>query len=208
MTLLRMKEAAEYSGFHPQTIRKYIDQGIIQGTRIGTHRFVDTRELDRLMGRLEHDTIPPGENTAVIYARVSTRKQQDNLIRQKERLVKFCEEKKLTVVEIIEDIGSGVIEIRRGLKKVFQLIRKRKIRYIVVEYRDRLTRFGLGYLKELFEDYKVELLVVHLENGSEEEELVRDLIAIVTSFSARLYGRRGAKKIIRAIKEEVNAHGE
>lgn len=208
MTLLRMKEAAEYSGLHPQTIRKYIDQGIIQGTRIGTHRFVDTRELDRLMGRLEHDTIPPGENTAVIYARVSTRKQQDNLMRQKERLVKFCEEKKLTVVEIIEDIGSGVIEIRRGLKKVFQLIRKRKIRYIVVEYRDRLTRFGLGYLKELFEDYNVELLVVHPENGSEEEELVRDLIAIVTSFSARLYGRRGAKKIIRAIKEEVNAHGE
>lgn len=208
MTLLRMKEAAEYSGLHPQTIRKYIDQGIIQGTRIGTHRFVDTRELDRLMGRLGHDTIPPGENTAVIYARVSTRKQQDNLLRQKERLVKFCEEKKLSVVEIIEDIGSGVNENRRGLKKVFQLIRKRKTRYIVVEYRDRLTRFGLGYLKELFEDYNVELLVVHPENGSEEEELVRDLIAIVTSFSARLYGRRGAKKIIRAIKEEVNAHGE
>lgn len=208
MTLLRIAEAATYTGLHPHTLRKYIDQGVIIGTRIGTHRFVDTHQLDLLMGRRKTDAPAPADNTAIIYARVSTRKQQANLIRQKDRLITYCREQGLVVVALITDIASGVNEHRRGLNKLFQLIRKRKARFLVVEYRDRLVRFGLGYLKEFFKDYHVQLRVVHPENGTPEEDLVQDLIALVTSFSPRIYGRRGANKIIETVQAEVKAHGQ
>ncbi|RLI19008.1 IS607 family transposase [Candidatus Bathyarchaeota archaeon] len=198
MPLMRMKEAAEYTGLHPNTLRKYIDRGLIKGVRIGTHRFVEKTELDRIMGRLPS----PEDNTAIIYARVSTRKQAEYLKRQRERLIDYCKNKGLKIVDIIEDIGSGLNERRRGLKKLLKLIREGKAKKVVVEYEDRLARFGLGYLKEIFDDYGVELVVVNQESKSPEEELVKDLIAIVTSFSGRIYGKRGAKRIIQTIKEE------
>jgi len=198
MPLMRMKEAAEYTGLHPNTLRKYIDRGLIKGVRIGTHRFVEKAELDRIMGRLPS----PEDNTAIIYARVSTRKQAEYLKRQRERLIDYCKNKGLKIVDIIEDIGSGLNERRRGLKKLLKLIREGKAKKVVVEYEDRLARFGLGYLKEIFDDYGVELVVVNQESKSPEEELVKDLIAIVTSFSGRIYGKRGAKRIIQTIKEE------
>ena len=201
MPLMRMKGAAEYTGLHPNTLRKYIDRGLIKGVRIGTHRFVEKAELDRIMGRLSS----PEDNTAIIYARVSTRKQAEYLKRQREQLIDYCKNKGLKIVDIIEDIGSGLNERRRGLKKLLKLIREGKAKKVVVEYEDRLARFGLGYLKEIFDDYGVELVVANQESKSPEEELVRDLIAIVTSFSGRIYGKRGAKRIIQTIKEE-SAH--
>ena len=195
---MRVKEAAEYLGVHPNTLRKYIDKGVIRGVRIGTHRFVEKAELDRVMGRLS----APEKNTAIIYARVSTRKQMEYLKRQRERLVDFCKKEGLKIVEIIEDVGSGLNERRRGLKKLLKLVREGKAKKVVVEYDDRLARFGLNYLKEIFEDHGVELVVVNRESKSPEEELVRDLIAIVTLFSGRIYGKRGAKRIVQTIKEE------
>jgi putative resolvase len=200
MPLLRMKEAAEYSGLHPHTLRKYVDQGIIQGARIGTHRYVDTRELDRIMGRSAGFQEANGRTT-LIYARVSTRKQNDNLERQKQRLLAYCAEHGLQVVEVITEIASGINENRRGLKKLLKLIRKRKAKCVVIEYKDRLARLGLNYLLELFKEYGIQLLVVQETDQTPEEELVQDLITIVTSYSARIYGKRGAQNIIKAIKE-------
>jgi predicted site-specific integrase-resolvase len=95
-----------------------------------------------------------------------------------------------------------VNENRRGLKKLFRLARKHKLRAIVVEYKDRLARFGYSYLEELFKDHGVDIRIVNEDETSLEEELVQDLISIVTSFSARIYGKRGAKNIIQVIKKE------
>ena len=105
MTLLRMQEASEYSGLHPHTLRKYIDEGVIKGRKIGTHRYVDTRELDRLMGCEEGQDSTIGEEV-VIYARVSTRKQQENLERQKQRLEDYCKEHGWNIVETVHEIAS------------------------------------------------------------------------------------------------------
>jgi excisionase family DNA binding protein len=203
MALMRMKEASEHTGLHPHTLRKYIDQGVIRGVRIGKHRYVERAELDKLMGAIEAK--PKG---AVVYARVSTKKQQDagNLSRQKERLLAYCAENRLGVVDTIEDTASGMNEGRRGLKKLFKLARRGKIDAVVVEYKDRLARFGFEYLREALSSYGVKIIVVEEnESKSPNEELVEDLIAIVTSFSARLYGKRGSKKIIETIREECHA---
>ena len=85
-----------------------------------------------------------------IYARVSAKKQQDagNLNRQRERLLSYCAANKLEVVDVIEDVASGVNENRKGLKKLFELARRGEIDAVVVEYKDRLARFGFEYLKE------------------------------------------------------------
>ena len=203
MALMRMKEASKYTGLHPHTLRKYIDRGVIKGVRIGKHRFVEKAELDRLMGKIATQL-----KGAVIYTRVSTKKQRDagNLDRQRERLLNYCAENRLKVVGVIEDTASGVNENRRGLMKLFKLVKKGEIDTIVIEYKDRLARFGFEYLKEAFASYGVKIVVLEEnESKSPNEELVEDLIAIVTSFSARLYGKRGAKKIISAIKGECRA---
>lgn len=201
MPLMRMKEAAKHTGLHPHTLRKYIDQGVIKGVRIGKHRHVERAELDRLMGIIEKR--PAG---VAIYARVSTKKQQDagNLNRQRERLLSYCATNKLKVIDIIEDVASGVNENRKGLGKLFKLARKGEIDAVVVEYKDRLARFGFEYLKDALASYGVKIIIMEEnESKSPNEELLEDLIAIVTSFSARLYGKRGAKKSCR--KEECRA---
>ena len=147
------------------------------------------------------------EKTAVIYCRVSTRKQRRYLENQKKRLIEFCNQNGFKIVDIIEDIGSGVNERRKGLKKLFKLVREGKCKNVVVEYEDRLARFGVEYIKTFLEDHGVRLIVVEQENESPEEELVRDLISIIVSFAGRIYGKRGAKNIVEAIRREVKAYG-
>jgi len=197
-----MKEASNYTGLHPNTLRKYIDQGVIKGVRLGKHRYVEKAELDRLMGITKAE--PKG---VAVYARVSTKKQQDagNLDRQKKRLLAYCAANKLKVVGVLEDTASGLNENRRGLRKLFGLARRGEIDTVVVEYKDRLARFGFEYLKEALASYGVRVIAIEEnESKSPNEELVEDLIAIVTSFSARLYGKLGAKKIVKTIKEECH----
>ena len=124
-------------------MRKYVDQGVIRGVRLGKHRYAEKAELDRIMGVIAREA----KGTA-IYTRVSTKKQRDagNLDRQKERLLTYCAAKKLKVVGTFEDIASGLNENRRGLKNCLGF-RRGEIDTVVVEYKDRLARFGFEYLK-------------------------------------------------------------
>lgn len=88
-----------------------------------------------------------------------------------------------------------------------RVVREGKARNIVIEYEDRLARFGIEYIKKFFEEHGVNLIVVEEEDKSPEEELVEDLISIVVSFAGRIYGKRGAKNIVEVIRKEVEAHG-
>lgn len=202
--MMRMKEASEYTGLSAQTLRKLVDEGKIKAKRIGSRgdRYVEKSELDRFMGR--HPPVEP--KGCVIYARVSTKKQKDagNLDRQKSRLLDYCGARGYAVAYAVEDVASGINEGRRGLRKLVKLSEKGEIDRIVVEYKDRLARFGYDYLKELFSTHGVEIECVD-EDGekSYEEELVEDMLAIVSSFSARLYGRRGGKKVREKTEEAI-----
>lgn len=202
MPLMRVKEASEYTGLHPNTIRKYIDEGRIKGDRMGPQkqRVVEKAELDRFLGKLEE---PRG---VVIYARVSTKKQKNSgdLDRQKSRLLDYCESEGLEVVHTVTDIASGINEKRNGLSKLIHFSEKGEINRIVIEHKDKLTRFGYNYLQKLFSAYEVDIECVD-ENGdkSYKEELVEDMLAIVSSLSTRLYGRRGGKKVKKKTEEAI-----
>lgn len=129
-------------------------------------------------------------NKTVVYARVSAAENKSNLESQSQRLLDYCAAKGYQVEQVVKEIGSGVNDQR---PKLLKLLTDDSVRRIVVEHKDRLTRFGFNYLDRLLKMQGREIEVINLgENG--QEDLVQDFVAIVTSFCARLYGQRRAKR--------------
>ncbi len=160
----------------------------------GGQRRYRREDIEKILQLTDKEENEPKADT-VIYARVSTKKQEEYLKNQIKRLEKFAKENGYKY-EIISEIASGVNEKRRGLRKLLNKIKRGEVKTVIIEYPDRLARFGYEYLKFFMETFGVKLIVV---NGKEEtedlnKELAEDLIAIVTSFSARIYGARGGKK--------------
>ena len=137
-----------------------------------------------------------------IYGRVSIREQKDNLNRQVERLRKYCQEKGYEeLIEFVE-IASGLNDKRRQLHKMINAVIRKEVNLIVVESKDRLSRFGLRLIYHFFEGMGCKVEAIETEPSKDEnKELVDDMLALITPFSARLYGkRRGRKKL----KEELD----
>jgi putative resolvase len=130
----------------------------------------------------------------ILYARVSTRKQQPYLENQVRRLEEYAKSRGWKY-EVIKEIANGVNENRRGLQKLLNMVKRGEVERVVIEYPDRLARFGFHYLKEIFDGFGVELVVINGREGEKErvQELMEDLVAIVSSFAARIYGQRGSK---------------
>lgn len=157
-------------------------------------------ELKRFLGE------KPREIRAIIYARVSSHKQEKdgNLDRQIERLRNYCSARGYKVVDVITDVTSGLKEDRSGLQKLFDMAERHQIDVVVVEFRDRLTRFGFDYLKRYFESHGVRVEVVEETEKGYMEELIEDFVTIVISFAGRIYGKRSQKfKKIKKVVEEV-----
>jgi putative resolvase len=139
------------------------------------------------------------EHQAATYARVSSSQNRGKLDSQAERLKDYCAAKGYRVVSTIKEVGSGVNDQRPKFQK---LLADKSISLIVVEHRDRATRFGFHYLKTLLENEGRRIEVINEEEGS-KEELMQDLIAIITSFVARYYGQRRAKRKTAVIIKEL-----
>lgn len=133
----------------------------------------------------------------LIYTRVSSSENRNNLDSQAERLSLFCNAKGWVIHEIVKECASGLNDKRPKLQKILQ---ESKATRIVVEHSDRLTRFGLNYIKIL---YKGEIIVVN-EVVEDEKDLMQDFISLVTSFCARLYGQRRSKRKTERIIEELS----
>lgn len=131
----------------------------------------------------------------VVYARVSSSENRKNLIEQSKRVQKFCSAKGWVVKKVQEECASGLNDKRPKLLKLFK---DKEITKIVVEHKDRLSRFGFNYIKELWHG---ELVVIN-EVSEDEKDLMQDFVSLVTSFTARLYGlRRTKRKTEQLIKE-------
>lgn len=143
-------------------------------------------------------------NKAAIYARVSSGENKDNLDRQSERLINYASARGYQVVHVVKEVGSGLNDNRKKLEK---LLKKPDYQYLIVEHKDRLGRFGTNYIDVLLERCGVKLEIVNLaENG--RDELMTDLVAIITSFTARLYGQRRAKRKTEKIIETLQSQTE
>lgn len=139
---------------------------------------------------------------AAIYARVSSAENKDNLERQADRLTQYAMAKGYTIKHVVKEVGSGLNDNRKKLEK---LLKQDDYQFLVVEHKDRLGRFGTHYIDVLLARCGVTLEIVNqAENG--RDELMTDLVAIITSFAARLYGQRRAKrkteKIIQTLQSK------
>ena len=141
----------------------------------------------------------------MIYARVSSTEHEENLERQAERLVQYCTVRGYQVAQIVKEIGSGVNDSR---PKLLALLKDQQTTRILVEHKDRLTRFGFRYLETLLELQGRTIEVVNVAEN-DKEDLISDLVAMIYAFTARLYGQRRAKrKTARIVQELQSEEGE
>ena len=181
--LLRPGEAARRLGLTVTTIQRMDRAGKLRVVRTtGNQRRVPESEVHRLMG--EREIREP-----MLYARVSSHGQKDDLERQKERLLRTH-----PGAELQFDIRSGLKFDRPGFLRVLKAVQERHVSRVVVVHEDRLARFGVDLLRQVFAAYGTTLEVMEPNlSDTPEHELAQDLIAIITSFSARLYGLRSHK---------------
>lgn len=136
----------------------------------------------------------------ITYARVSSSENKSNLQTQSKRLKDFCNAKGWRTNENIIEIGSGINDNRKKLLKILQ---EEKATKLIVEHKDRLTRFGFNYIKELCNKFNCEIIILN-ENTSEKEDIIQDFVSIITSFCAKLYGQRRSKRKTEKLIKELN----
>jgi predicted site-specific integrase-resolvase len=145
----------------------------------------------------EKENLEKGVLTAT-YARVSSTENKSNLSTQSKRVQEFCAAKGWQVNMVVEECGSGLNDSRKKLEK---LLTDKRVSRIVVEHKDRLTRFGFNYIKNLW----VGEIVIINEVTEDERDLMQDFVSLVTSFTARLYGRRRSKRQTEKLIKELGA---
>jgi len=176
------------------TLHRWLKDGKLTEHRTtGGHRRYDSAEIEKLLSISDGVTVT--EKDVALYARVSTQKQAENLIRQHERLIEACGERGYRIVLDCSEIASGLNDNRRQFFKIIDAACKGEIKKVVVEHRDRLTRFGFRTIERFYNGVgcRVEVLE-ELEGKSKHEELVEDILTIIVSFSSRLYGARGGRR--------------
>jgi putative resolvase len=198
--LLRPKEACQLLGISYSTLLRWIREGKIRAvtTEGGKYR-VPYSEIKKYLERRE-------ETRAVIYARVSSADQKEDLERQINYLTNYATAKGYKVIEVLKDIASGLNTQRKGLLKLFKLVEERSVDVVLITYKDRLTRFGFEYIKEFFSTMGVKIEVVFGEEPKDAtQELVEDLIPIITSFAGKIYGMRSHKKtvLVQGVKKLI-----
>jgi putative resolvase len=188
---MKLSQYARQQGISYSTALRWWHQGMIRGYQAPSGTII-----------VETETTSHGrEERVAIYARVSSAEHKENLERQVERLVQYCTVRGYQVGQIVKEIASGVNDSR---PKLLALLKDPQTTRIVVEHKDRLTRFGFRYLETLLEIQGRTIEVVNVAEN-DKEDLIADLVAIVYSFTARLYGQRRAKRKTERIVQELQA---
>lgn len=150
---------------------------------------------------LVHPPLPKNPEVtkkAALYARVSSHDQKEDLQRQLARLVEYATKNSFNVVETASEIGSA---FNGNRKKLLSLLKNKDIDVIIVEHKDRLSRFGVEYIQALLETSGRKIVIV--EDSEVTSDLVQDMIDVLTSFCARLYGKRSAKNKAKKVMKDL-----
>lgn len=196
--LVKIGEAAALLGSTPAALRKWEATGELlpaRKTKGGTRYYAVADLLG--LGNADAPT--------VCYARVSSHDQKADLERQQAMLESYCAAKGWRS-ETISDLGSGMNYRKTGLNKLLEMILRKQMRRLVITHKDRLLRFGSELVFALCAHQQIEIVIIHKgEQPSFEEELAKDVLEIITVFSARLYGSRSKKnrELIEGMKEAV-----
>jgi len=193
--------AATLLGVCVKTLRRWDkSKKIVCFRTVGGHRRFSIKEINRILNRKERENRSgqkESDKTYAIYCKVSSHKQnkKGDLDRQIELLKNYANRCDFKLIRIYKDVGSGLNTNRKGLWKLIQDSKKSRFSAILINYKDRLTRFSYNYLEKYLSEFNVKIICVNkLDDKTPESELVEDLVAIVYSFSGKLYRMRGTEK--------------
>ena len=194
-----INEFSKIIGVSAQTLRNWDKNGKLHPhhTSSNGYRYYSHEQLNQVMN------IKPNLNRKIIgYCRVSSNKQKDDLQRQIENMKLYLMAQGKPF-EIISDIGSGINYKKKGLRELIKLITQNQVEKVVVLYKDRLLRFGFELVEYIASLYNCEIEIIDSTEKSEQQELVEDLVQIVTVFSCKLQGKRSnkARKLVKELIE-------
>lgn len=197
MKYYSINEMSKILGVSAQTLRNWDKNGRLKPHHTSTngYRYYSKEQLNTLL-----NIKPNVERKVIGYCRVSSNKQKDDLERQIENMRLYLTAKGKPF-EIITDIGSGINYKKKGLKQLIKLIISNEVEKVVVLYKDRLLRFGFELVEYIANLYNCEIEIVDNTKKSEQQELVEDLVQIITVFSCKLQGKRAnkTKKIVEEL---------
>lgn len=196
MKKIKLTTFAKLNDVTPRTIWNWIYKGIVKYERTSTNRVFIIIDDD--------NNIKIKQPNVAIYARVSSAENKNNLEKQKDRLISYANAKGYKISKIVSEIGSGLNDQRPKLEK---LLMDKTIDIIVVEHKDRLARFGTNYIEKLLslDNRKIEVINPQM---NEKDDLMQDFVSIITSFCARLYGKRRTKRQTEKLINELNKDKE
>ena len=201
MKYVQAKEAREFFQVTAPTLMNWVKQGRIKCRKLSQRKFL--YDIDSYK---DNTVIKEDTRTNVLYARVSNTKQYEDLQNQIETIKNYCLNKGIIIDEVYKDIASGMNEQRKEFNILLDEVIKGNIKTVYITFKDRLTRFGFEYFKELFRKFDVNIVVLDSNEESSktfQEELTEDLISIIPHYSMKLYsGRRNKLKKINEILAE------
>ena len=204
MRYVSAKEAKKFFDISGQTLKTWKDKGLIDYKQYSSKKILyDIDSLNKDKSNID-------DRNNVIYARVSCSNQKQSLENQIELIKNYMISNGIKVDEIYSEIASGLNEDRKELNRLIRDIQSDKISKVFISFKDRLTRFGFNYFKNIFSNNNVEIIVLDDNEETNKDyrtELAEDLISIIHHYSTKLYSnrRKELKEIEKIIKEsEIN----
>lgn len=188
----RINEFAARIGRSASTVRRWESEGKLIAKRLPSgHRYFDESDVRAMLGGA------PERRLTAVYCRVSSAGQKDDLESQVKAMEAYCLAGAIAVDEWIKEVGGGMNFKRKQFLHLLDRIQRGEISKVLIAHKDRLVRFGFDLLEHLAIEQGCEIVVVNQETLSPEQEMVEDLLAIVHTFSCRLYGMRKYKKRLK-----------
>src|ERR1700693_3500065 len=195
---MKLSSYAKNLGIHYNTAYRMFRRGQIAGYQLPTGTLIIEEPVEHVRAR------PATQHIVAVYARVSSSENKKNLETQAERLITWCNAQGWSVGKVVKECGSGINDQR---PKFLALLANRDMHRIVVEHKDRASRFGVAYMQTLLAMQERELVIVNTADTA-QDDLMGDFVAIITSFAARFYGRGRAKRKTELVLAAVQQHGE
>lgn len=199
MKYYSIAETSKLLNVTAQTLRNWDKNGKLKPhhTTSSGYRYYSNEQLNRILG------VKDKSRKVIGYCRVSSHKQKDDLDRQIQNMQTYLLAQGRPF-EIITDIGSGINYKNKGLKELVKLITQNEVDKVVILYKDRILRFGYELIEYIASLYNCEIEVIDTTEKTEQQELVEDMIQIITVFSCKLQGKRAnkAKKMIQELIED------
>jgi len=199
--LYTISQFAKKVNVSASTLRRWDKTGEFKAKKHKSgHRYYDESDVRSLL-----NLTPLQDRKVIVYCRVSSSNQKDDLASQVKSMESYCSSNGIKIDELIKEIGGGMNFKRKKFLQLMDDVAKGEISKILIAHKDRLSRFGFDYFSHVCQVNGCELEVINQESLSPEKEMVEDLLAIVHTFSCRLYGLRSYKKTLKkALANENN----